>query len=70
MAHNNTILSQLLELVSRHEFESLEKTHHKGRSFRTASRWSQFATLMMAQLSGRNSLRYIVENMAIKAHRF
>ncbi len=25
MAHNNTILSQLLKLVSRHEFESLAK---------------------------------------------
>ena len=68
MAHNNTILSQLLKLVSRHEFESLAKTHHEGRSFRTASRWSQFVTLMMAQLSGRNSLRDIVENMAVQAH--
>ena len=32
MAHNNTILSQLLKLVSRHEFESLAKIHHEGRS--------------------------------------
>ena len=68
MTHNNTILSQLLKLVSRHEFESLAKIHHEGRSFRTASRWSQFVTLMMAQLSGRNSLRDIVENMAVQAH--
>ena len=28
MAHNNTILSQLLKLVSRHEFESLTKIQH------------------------------------------
>ena len=68
MAHNNTMLSQLLKLVSRHEFESLAKIHHEGRSFRTASRWSQFVTLMMAQLSGQNSLRDIVENMAVQAH--
>ena len=68
MAHSNTILSQLLKLVSRHEFESLAKIHHEGRSFRTASRWSQFVTLMMALLSGRNSLRDIVENMAAQAH--
>ena len=68
MTHNNTILSQLLKLVSRHEFESLAKIHHEGRSFRTASRWSQFVMLMMAQLSGRNSLRDIVENMAVQAH--
>ncbi len=56
-------------MVSRHEFESLAKIHHEGRSFRTTSRWSQFVTLMMAQqLSGRNSLRDIVENMAVQAH--
>ena len=68
MARNNTILSQLLKLVSRHEFDSLTKIHHGGHPFRTASRWLQFVTLMMAQLSGRNSLRDIVENMAVQAH--
>ncbi len=69
MAHCNTIFSQLLKLVPRHEFETLAKQHHSGRAFRTASRWSQFVTLMMAQLSGRNSLRDIVENISAQAHR-
>ena len=69
MAHNNTVLSQLLKMVPRHEFESLAKQHHSGRSFRTASRWSQCVTLMMAQLSGRKSLRDIVENASSQAHR-
>lgn len=69
MAHNNTVFSQLLKLVSRHEFESLAKQHHTGRSFRKASRWSQFVTMMMAQLSGRNSLRDIIENMTAQTHR-
>lgn len=69
MAHNNTVFSQLLKLVSRHEFESLAKKHHAGRSFRSASRWSQFVTMAMAQLSGRNSLRDIVENVSAQSHR-
>ena len=69
MAHNNTVFSQLLKLISRHEFESLAKQHHSGRSFRSASRWSQFVIMMMAQLSGRNSLRDIVDNMSAQAHR-
>lgn len=69
MAHCNTIFSQILKLVPRHEFETLANQHHSGRSFRTASRWSQFVTLAMAQLSGRNSLRDIVENMSAQAHR-
>ena len=69
MAHNSTVFSQLLKLVSRHEFEALAKQHHSGRSFRTASRWSQFVTLSLAQLTGRDSLRDIVENMSAQAHR-
>ena len=69
MSHYNTVFSQLLKLIPRHEFESLAKRHHTGRSFRTASRWSQFVTMSMGQLSGRNSLRDIVENISAQAHR-
>jgi len=69
MSHHNTVFSQLLKLLPRHEFESLANQHHCGRSFRTASRWTQFVTMTMAQLSGRNSLRDIVENMSAQAHR-
>lgn len=69
MSHHNTVFSQLLKLLPRHEFESLAKQHHSGRSFRTATRWSQFVTMAMGQLSGRNSLRDIVENLAAQAHR-
>lgn len=53
MAHRNTILSQILNLVPRHEFEVLANQHHQGRAFRTASRWSQFVTIAIGQLSGR-----------------
>ena len=69
MAHCNTILSQILKLVPRHEFEVLANQHHCGRSFRTASRWSQYVTMTMAQLSGRSSLRDIVDNVSSQAHR-
>jgi Transposase DDE domain/Domain of unknown function (DUF4372) len=69
MSHNNTVFSQLLKLIPRHEFETLAKQHHSGRSFRTATRWSQFVAMGMAQLSSRNSLRDIVENMSAQAHR-
>ena len=69
MFHGNTIFSQLLELIPRHEFEPLANQHHSGRSFRTASRWSQFVMMAMAQLSDRNSLRDMVENISIQTHR-
>lgn len=69
MAHCNTILSQVLKFVPRHEFESLANRHHSGRVFRTATRWSQFVTMAMAQLSGRISLRDIVGSVSVQAHR-
>jgi len=69
LAHHNTVFSQILKLIPRHEFETLAKQHHSGRSFRTASRWTQFVTLMMGQLSGRNSLRDLVDNISAQSHR-
>lgn len=69
MAHCNTIFSQILKLVPRDEFETLAIEHHSGRSFRKASRWSQFVALGMAQLAGRVSLRDIVDNLGAQTHR-
>lgn len=63
MAHANTVFSQLLKLVQRHEFQSLSKQHHEGQSLRKISRWDQFVSLIMAQLSGRQSLRDIEANI-------
>ena len=69
MPHHNTIFSQLLKLVPRHEFEPLAKQHHEGRKLRKMSRWSQFVSLGLAQLSGRNSLRDIVSNMSAQVNK-
>jgi putative transposase len=69
MAHCNTILNQILKIVPRHEFESLGIRHHTGRKFRTTNRWSQFTAIVLAQLTGRMSLRDIVQNMKTQAHR-
>lgn len=63
MAHTSTVLSQLLRLVSRHDFESLAREHHCGQRLRKISRWDQFVSLLMAQLGGRQSLRDIEANM-------
>ncbi|ANO52317.1 DUF4372 domain-containing protein [Woeseia oceani] len=63
MAHSNTVLSQLLKLVPRHQFEALARAHHVGRRFRKTSRWSQFVALATGQLARRRSLRDIVSNL-------
>lgn len=69
MAHHSTVFSQLLQLLPRHEFETLAREHHQGRRLRRMSRWGQFVALATAQLTGRCSLRDIVRNLTAQAHK-
>jgi len=69
LSHQGTVFAQLLKYIPRHEFETLANQHHIGRRFRTVSRWSQFVAMPLAQLSGRTSLRDIVANLSVQAHR-
>lgn len=69
MAHCSTVLSQIVRIFPRHEFQALANKHHVGQKFRSFSRWTQFVALMSAQLTGRDSLRDIVENMSAQARK-
>ena len=69
MSHNNTVFSQMIKLVPRHEFEKLANHHHLGQRLRQTSRWSQFVSLCPGQLSGRQSLRDIESNMKAQSQR-
>jgi Transposase DDE domain/Domain of unknown function (DUF4372) len=62
--HGTIILGQVLKLMPRAHFESLDKAHSTGRPSRVLSRWSQFGALVFAQLAGRHSLRDVVTAMA------
>lgn len=64
LSHHNTVFSQLLKMVPRHEFETLANQHHEGRKLRKMTRWSQFISMSLAQLSGRSSLRDVVSNLS------
>jgi len=63
VAHHNTVFAHLLKFLPRHEFETLARQHHQGGALRTTSRWSQFVSLTLGQLTGRQSLRDIESNM-------
>ena len=69
MAHNNTVFSQLLQFVPRHEFDQLAKQHHAGQKLRKTSRWSQFVAMTLGQLAGRQSLRDIESNLKAQSYR-
>jgi putative transposase len=63
MAHSNTVLAQLLNLIDRHDFKKLENEQFKPyRRYRILSRWGQFTTMMLAQITGRVSLRDITDS--------
>ena len=63
MAHVSTVLSQMLKIIPRHEFNSLAEQHHVGRKLRKMTRWAQFVAMASAQLSGRVSLRDLIHNL-------
>lgn len=63
------MFSQILKFIPRHEFESLAREYHQGRSLRKMTRWSQFISLGLAQLAGRVSLRDVVGNLTAQAHK-
>ena len=68
MSHHNTILSQILRLVPRHEFKQLSIQHDGKRRSDAMSRWSQFVAMAIAQLSGRSSLRDIESAVHSQRH--
>jgi hypothetical protein len=67
VAHNNTILRQIVAFLPRHEFDSLAKDYHQGQKFRSFTRWTQFMVMFIGQLSGRKSLRDFVMNVAAQS---
>ena len=65
MAHHNTVFSQILKLMPRHEFSNLAKQHDGPRRSDAMSRWTQFVALATAQLTGRASLRDIESTLDV-----
>ena len=59
----NTILGQMLEVISRSRFEKLVKeykTEYKAKGLRS---WTQFVTMLFSQLTGQHGLRSMEQSM-------
>ena len=57
--HSNTIMSQLLTLLPRHQFDQAVSDFGGDHYVKKFSSWNQLTVLMYAQASGKNSLRDI-----------
>ncbi len=64
MAHSNTVLSQMLKLVPRHEFGKLVNRLDQRRRAGALGRWSQFVALTAGHLCKRSSLRDIESTLS------
>lgn len=69
MAHCKKILNQLTAFFPRYDFEKLVSEHYRRQKFRSYNRWSQFLAMMIAQLTGRKSLRDLVGNIGAQGKR-
>jgi hypothetical protein len=64
MSHNHTILGQMLQMISRFEFQKAvneTQTEYHARGFRS---WNHFTAMLFGQLSGQDSLRGIEAGLA------
>ena len=67
MSHRNTVLAQFLKLEPKHEFTKLAQEHHNGQKFRKFTRFDQFIVLFTLQITDRNSIRDVIENLKVQA---
>ena len=65
MAHYNTILNQLLQLIPRHHFQASVKKVAGNRYVKRFTCWNQLTTLLYAQASGKDSLRDIEQSLRV-----
>lgn len=69
MSHYTTILNEISNLLPRHQFETLVKTHETNRYVKIFTCWNQLITMIYAQASGKQSLRDIQQSLEANASR-
>ncbi|OGX55992.1 MAG: hypothetical protein A2460_03525 [Omnitrophica WOR_2 bacterium RIFOXYC2_FULL_43_9] len=63
MSHYTTVLNEMLNLLPRHQFETLVRKHDSDRYVKRFNSWHQLVTMLYAQSSGKQSLRDIQRGM-------
>jgi hypothetical protein len=66
----NTILGQMLALVSRSRFEKLVQEHKAEYKSKGLRSWTQFAAVLFRQITGRHGLRSIETGMNSRRNSF
>jgi hypothetical protein len=64
MAHNSTLLGQMLQMFPRHEFQKVVESVGSERHARGFSSWNHFVSMLFGQMAGQDSLRGITAGLA------
>jgi hypothetical protein len=67
MAHENTILSQMLKYIPRHGFQSCVRKHDGDKRVRSMNCWTQLIAMLFGHVTQRKSLRDIESSWASAA---
>src|SRR5450432_3614352 len=67
MRHFNTIMSQLLVHIPRHDFQTLVSQWNGDRYVKKFTTWNQFTTLLYAQAGDKQSLRDIEQGLSAQS---
>ena len=59
----NTILGQMLDLISRSHFEKLVKEYKTEHGAKGLKSWTQFVTMLFSQLTSQHGLRSMEQSM-------
>lgn len=63
MSHYTTVLNEMLNLLPRHQFDTLVDKHASNRYVKRFNCWHQLVTMLYAQASGKQSLRDIQQGL-------
>ena len=63
MRKYTSVFAQMLQMISRYDFQKAVKEHGSERHSKGISSWSHFVTLLFGQVSGQDSLREIETGM-------
>jgi len=64
MRKHNSIFGQILQLISRYEFQKIVSEHASDRYYKKFSTWDHMVSMLFAQLTGQDGLRGIETGMA------
>lgn len=70
MAYNMTIFRQMLNIISRLDFEKIVKKHRGNHRVRTLTCWDQYVHLIFGQFGSRHSLRDIIHSSNSQINKF